>query len=596
MIQIIVTERSISATPTTPVTSGSVGLPVKWTFSEEWDELVKTAVFRGSGEARDVALLTDECSVPADVLTESGGALEIGVYGRLADGTLVMPTIWARIDYIRDGALPSEVSPTDPEPDWTAQVQAAAAQALQKAQAVEDAAARGDFDGEIGPPGPQGEPGNYTKPATGIPEEDLSQAVRDKINSSEATDYTNLSNKPGINGVTLSGNKTAAQLGLAAANDVPTKTSQLQNDVGFLTQHQSLAAYRTAEAQDEIDAGKLSTGGDGSNVTAAFTAESTRTNLTTGEKLSVLFGKIAKWFADLGSAAFRNATGSITQGSTDLVESGALYTGLAGKYSKPAGGIPDSDIASAATWNAKGTYSKPSSGIPKSDLASDVQTSLGKADTALQSVPNTYRTAAAQDLIDAAQNANIVNRAMADTIGIVINGDTSVLGAAEGQYVILQNSTISGCTDGLYTARAAIPANTPIDGTYLMAVTEGGLNRLKSVTDFLGSGSIVYSYATKHADIGMLGDFILKRIGQMVSLTACFVNTGADISANTVLFTFPNDCPNFDQISNWPTLNWSTNSDMAIKGFTINKNTGITCAQAIESGQTVHLSITTLCI
>ena len=40
------------------------------------------------------------------------------------------------------------------------------------------------------------------------------------------------------------------------------------------------------------------------------------------------------------------------------------------KYSKPSGGIPDSDIASAATWNAKGTYSKPSGGIPDSDIAS----------------------------------------------------------------------------------------------------------------------------------------------------------------------------------------------------------------------------------
>ena len=35
------------------------------------------------------------------------------------------------------------------------------------------------------------------------------------------------------------------------------------------------------------------------------------------------------------------------------------------------------------TWNGK--YSKPSTGIPKTDLASAVQTSLGKADTALQS-------------------------------------------------------------------------------------------------------------------------------------------------------------------------------------------------------------------
>ena len=46
-------------------------------------------------------------------------------------------------------------------------------------------------------------------------------------------------------------------------------------------------------------------------------------------------------------------------------------------------------------------YTKPSGGIPKSDLASAVQTSLGKADTALQSVPSTYRTAAAQNTIDA---------------------------------------------------------------------------------------------------------------------------------------------------------------------------------------------------
>ena len=34
--------------------------------------------------------------------------------------------------------------------------------------------------------------------------------------------------------------------------------------------------------------------------------------------------------------------------------------------------------------NGKGTYSKPTSGIPKTDLSNEVQTSLGKADTALQ--------------------------------------------------------------------------------------------------------------------------------------------------------------------------------------------------------------------
>lgn len=78
-------------------------------------------------------------------------------------------------------------------------------------------------------------------------------------------------------------------------------------------------------------ANKLDKTGNGSNVTAAFTASTTRANVATGEKLSVLFGKIAKWFADLGSLAFKST-------------------------------------------------------VEKSDLASDVQTSLGKADSALQSV------------------------------------------------------------------------------------------------------------------------------------------------------------------------------------------------------------------
>ena len=71
---------------------------------------------------------------------------------------------------------------------------------------------------------------------------------------------------------------------------------------------------------------------------------------------------------------------------TEQTVAGWGFTKNTGTYSKPSGGIPDSDIASAANWNARGTYSKPSGGIPKSDLASDVQASLGKADTALQEI------------------------------------------------------------------------------------------------------------------------------------------------------------------------------------------------------------------
>lgn len=48
-------------------------------------------------------------------------------------------------------------------------------------------------------------------------------------------DYERLNHKPQINGVELVGNKTAEDLGLATPADIPTKTSELENDSGFIT-------------------------------------------------------------------------------------------------------------------------------------------------------------------------------------------------------------------------------------------------------------------------------------------------------------------------------------------------------------------------
>lgn len=107
---------------------------------------------------------------------------------------------------------------------------------------------------------------------------------------------------------------------------------------------------------------------------------------------------------------------TIPSAVTESTVSGWGFTKNTGTYSKPSGGIPKNDLSSDVqsaltaaqsykgtvnniTINGEtksptngvvdlgnvGTYSKPSAGIPKTDLASAVQTSLGKADTALQS-------------------------------------------------------------------------------------------------------------------------------------------------------------------------------------------------------------------
>ena len=73
-------------------------------------------------------------------------------------------------------------------------------------------------------------------------------------------------------------------------------------------------------------------------------------------------------------------------------------------------------------------------------------------------------------------------KANASDIAIIIDGNqtTHTGGVAIGEFVLVRNSTISGITDGVYTAAQAIPANTAIDSTYLTAVDGGGLNALNS--------------------------------------------------------------------------------------------------------------------
>lgn len=99
------------------LTSGAVKVyRARFQFSADWEGLGRTAVFRAAGVSVPVLLgASGECEIPWEVLQKPGYRLEAGVYGTDADGETVLPTVWAGLGLILEGAVPGEVRPPTPE-------------------------------------------------------------------------------------------------------------------------------------------------------------------------------------------------------------------------------------------------------------------------------------------------------------------------------------------------------------------------------------------------------------------------------------------------------------------------------------------------
>ena len=132
------------------------------------------------------------------------------------------------------------------------------------------------------------------------------------------------------------------------------------------------------------------------------------------------------------------------------VATSGSYNDLNDKPTIPSA-VTESTVSGWGFTKNTGTYSKPSTGIPKSDLASAVQTSLGKADTALQSYTEQYK---------------------GTVTGVKINGTTKnpSSGVVDLGTVITSHQDISGKQDKL------------VSGTNIKTING---------TSILGSGNIV---------------------------------------------------------------------------------------------------------
>lgn len=95
------------------ITSGTVGLPVEFTFDSQWDGLSKIAVFQAGYVRKDMVVVDDATVVPMENMVKPNVRLNIGVYGVNEDGSVAIPTIWANAGQIRDGAVPNGSAGSD---------------------------------------------------------------------------------------------------------------------------------------------------------------------------------------------------------------------------------------------------------------------------------------------------------------------------------------------------------------------------------------------------------------------------------------------------------------------------------------------------
>ena len=101
------------------ITSGTIGLPVEFSFDSQWDLLRKVAVFRCGCLIKSVDDPESGITVPWELLVAPGPMLCIGVYGINSEGTIAIPTIWANVNPVVPGADPDGDPSTDPTlPVW----------------------------------------------------------------------------------------------------------------------------------------------------------------------------------------------------------------------------------------------------------------------------------------------------------------------------------------------------------------------------------------------------------------------------------------------------------------------------------------------
>lgn len=232
---------------------------------------------------------------------------------------------------------------------------------------------------------------------------------------SGGTDYSDLTNKPSINSVTLSGNKSLSDLGIqpsgsyATTTDLATKQDITDNNltttnktipsainevnsiakganqaVGYSNYSSMITAINAMDDEEFLMGQNIYVVTVNVPDLWVSSVESTSSTYTYVDDATVINDLATNGYIQVGYyklSMLETQKVDLTNYQTKIDSSHKLSSDLVDDTSSTNKFVTASDITN---WNGK--YEKPSGGIPDTDLSSAVQTSLGKADTSIQSL------------------------------------------------------------------------------------------------------------------------------------------------------------------------------------------------------------------
>lgn len=208
---------------------------------------------------------------------------------------------------------------------------------------------------------------------------------------------------------------------------------------------------------------KLDKTGNGKDVTVTFAQAADRTNVQTGDKLTTILGKIARWFSDLKTVAFSGKTSDLTDDAAHRFTTDTEKAGWSDKYTKAETDDKDAAALTAAknytdalggdVYKKKETYTKAETDNKVTALGNDVyrkaetynRTEIEAKDTATLEAAKQYAIARIAEIIGGSPAALDTLYEIANALGNDPNFATTIMALINGKAPLVHTHTPEQC-------------------------------------------------------------------------------------------------------------------------------------------------------